>query len=227
MQDGLHPRVICTSLVTLDLGGTELRRLVVANPALRPAIMVLVTSSGGAEIESEALKEGFNAVFHKNDLRRFHGWLHSYLASAREDEAIRGRILHVEDSPTAVTVLKKVLEDKPVEIDHCPNVDEALDRLANAHYDLVVTDYNLEGGKTGLDLIRAVRLDLRQRVPILVLSSIENRERKIEILESGANDFVSKPVVPRELLVGVVLLIENQHLIDRLESPRAAVADPR
>jgi two-component system cell cycle response regulator len=218
MRDGLHPRLICTSLVTKDLSGLDFRRLVAANPSWSDVHMVLVTSSAGAEVEKDALASGFGEVFHKNDLQRFHGFLQCFLGARRDDDPLHGRILHVEDSAMAVEITRRIMEGHPVEIDDCPSVDAALQRIEEASYDLVITDYMLEGGKSGLDLVKALRKGDRRRIPVLVLSSIESAERKVEILESGANDFVSKPVVPGELIARATLLLQNKHLVDELES---------
>jgi two-component system cell cycle response regulator len=53
-----------------------------------------------------------------------------------------------------------------------------------------------------------------------VLSSLQSEEDKLKILESGARDFISKPVIPRELLARVSILLENKQLIDRLEAQK-------
>jgi two-component system cell cycle response regulator len=221
MEGGLLPSILCTSMVTEDLSGLELGRAVAANPLWKGVALVLVSSSLDAGLELAAREAGFREAFRKSDLRRFSDWVRDHAAKARSAPSFRGRILYVEDSPTAVGVLRKVLRGKPVELESRASVDDALEALATGEWDLVVADYTLEGGKTGLDLVRALRRSRKEGPPILVLSAVESQERKLEILESGANDFVAKPVVARELLARMGTLLENKHLIDELRSQKA------
>ncbi|MCX9155257.1 diguanylate cyclase [Niveibacterium sp. 24ML] len=94
-------------------------------------------------------------------------------------------------------------------------------------YSLIVTDFMLEGIKTGLDVIRVVRGNPGRaaQTPILALSASDNASRRIEILRAGANDFVQKPVLPEAFEVRVRKLVTLADLFARLEAQHQMVKD--
>jgi len=218
IRAGIRPRLICTSHVTKDLSGLEFRRLLGEIATCQDVSTLMLTSDQGPDLEEEAKEAGFDAVIHKNHLQQLPDFLDRICASCRDEDPLHGRILYVEDSKTAVGIVRHMLAGHPVEVDDCPSVDQALDQLDREDYDLIITDYTLEGGKSGLDLVRELRRVRNLKVPILVLSGTESSERKVEILRSGANDFVAKPVIPGELIARATTLVENKHLIDELEN---------
>ncbi|MEI6387196.1 MAG: diguanylate cyclase [Spirochaetota bacterium] len=222
---GSRPSLVCTSLVTSDLSGLELRAALSGDARFHAIPMVLVTSSAEEGTATEAIKAGFLAVFHKNDLTRFGSWAAGFLSSSPDIDVIRGRILHIEDSRSAVELVAKLFSKHPVEIDSCPSVESALMKVAQQAYDLILADYSLEGERTGLDFVRILRDELHSRTPVIMLSASNDRDRICSILESGANDFVSKPVIPRELLARAGILLENKYLIDRLEKQKHLLFD--
>lgn len=84
---------------------------------------------------------------------------------------------------------------------------------------MVLVDYVLKGSLSGLSVIRAVRGSPGRIAspPILVLSSFGDTAHKVEILRTGTNDFVSKPIVAEELEARVFNLIRMHQLMHRLD----------
>ncbi|MGH2765763.1 MAG: response regulator transcription factor, partial [Actinomycetota bacterium] len=87
-------------------------------------------------------------------------------------------------------------------------VDLATDAVAgeaalrrNGH-SLVILDVNLPGG-TGLELLRLVRQELGRETPVIMLSGQKQEDNIVRALEWGANDYVTKPFSPRELVARV------------------------
>jgi two-component system phosphate regulon response regulator PhoB len=109
-------------------------------------------------------------------------------------------ILAIEDDWTVRTVLEHTLRSAGYEIDLVPGISDARELLAEGHYDLVLLDLNLPDG-SGLDLLRDIRKDLG--VPVLVLSGLRQEEVVVRGLELGADDYVTKPFSPPELLARV------------------------
>ena len=105
--------------------------------------------------------------------------------------------------------------------------EEALSLIRDKPFDLILVDYMLEGSMTGLGVIRRIRqLDGRSgKLPILAISSFDDVPRRIEMLRSGANDFVLKPVVPEEFQVRVSNLIQLRHALDYLEDQHRILYD--
>jgi two-component system phosphate regulon response regulator PhoB len=111
-------------------------------------------------------------------------------------------ILAIEDDWTVRTVLEHTLKSAGYDIDLVPGISDARQLLAEGHYDLVLLDLNLPDGN-GLDLLRDIRKDLGAGVPVLVLSGLRQEEVVVRGLELGADDFVTKPFSPPELLARV------------------------
>ncbi len=111
-------------------------------------------------------------------------------------------ILAIEDDWTVRTVLEHTLKSAGYDVDLVPGISDARQLLAEGHYDLVLLDLNLPDGN-GLDLLRDIRKDLGTGVPVLVLSGLRQEEIVVRGLELGADDFVTKPFSPPELLARV------------------------
>jgi len=111
-------------------------------------------------------------------------------------------ILAIEDDWTVRTVLEHTLKSAGYDVDLVPGISDARQLLADGHYDLVLLDLNLPDGN-GLDLLRDIRKDLGPGVPVLVLSGLRQEEIVVRGLELGADDYVTKPFSPPEVLARV------------------------
>jgi two-component system, OmpR family, phosphate regulon response regulator PhoB len=111
-------------------------------------------------------------------------------------------ILAIEDDWTVRTVLEHTLKSAGYDIDLVPGISDARQLLAEGHYDLVLLDLNLPDGN-GLDLLRDLRKDPGTGVSVLVLSGLRQEEVVVRGLELGADDYVTKPFSPPELLARV------------------------
>ena len=111
-------------------------------------------------------------------------------------------ILAIEDDWTVRTVLEHTLKSAGYDIDLVSGISDARQLLAEGRYDLVLLDVNLPDGN-GLDLLRDLRKNLGTGVPVLVLSGLRQEEVVVRGLELGADDYVTKPFSPPELLARV------------------------
>ena len=111
-------------------------------------------------------------------------------------------ILAIEDDWTVRTVLEHTLASAGHDVDVAPAISDARKLLADRNYDMVLLDLNLPDGN-GLDLLRDLRKDLGSAVPVLVLTGLRQEEAVIRGLELGADDYVTKPFSPPELLARV------------------------
>jgi DNA-binding response OmpR family regulator len=110
-------------------------------------------------------------------------------------------ILVVDDDPTVAEVVTAYLERAGFLVDRAADGAEAL-RLAAANAPaLVVLDLMLPGGMDGLDVCR--RLRERGPVPVIMLTARGDEDDRILGLEIGADDYVTKPFSPRELVLRV------------------------
>lgn len=112
----------------------------------------------------------------------------------------RSRILVVDDETQITRVLKTTLSSQGYEVKTAADGESGFNLSMDWLPDLIVTDIAMPG-MSGLDLCRAVRE--RSQVPIIVLSVRGEEETKIEALDAGADDYVTKPFSVNELLARV------------------------
>jgi DNA-binding response OmpR family regulator len=111
-----------------------------------------------------------------------------------------GRILVVDDDPTVAEVVARYLMRDGYEVDCVADGYAALRVAAETDPDLVVLDLMLPG-IDGLEVCR--RLRERRPVPIVMLSALGEETDRLVGLETGADDYVTKPFSPRELALRV------------------------
>jgi len=117
------------------------------------------------------------------------------------------RILVVEDEPAAAAVLAKGLREHSYAVDIAADGAAALEQVAGADYDLVILDVLLPR-INGLELCRRLR-DFGSTVPILMLTARGGLEQRVEGLDAGADDYLSKPYHFPELLARVRALLRR------------------
>jgi DNA-binding response OmpR family regulator len=111
-------------------------------------------------------------------------------------------ILAIEDDWTVRTVLEHTLKSAGHDVDVAVGISDGRRLLADGLYDVVLLDLNLADGN-GLDLLRDIRRDLGTSVSVLVLSGLRQEDVVVRGLELGADDYVTKPFSPPELLARV------------------------
>ncbi|MGW2746878.1 response regulator transcription factor [Streptomyces sp. NPDC001450] len=111
-----------------------------------------------------------------------------------------GRILVVDDDPTVAEVVAGYLDRAGYAVDRAADGPDALARAAAHRPDLVVLDLMLPG-MDGLEVCR--RLREHGPVPVVMLTARGDEEDRILGLEVGADDYVTKPFSPRELVLRV------------------------
>src|SRR6476661_2675111 len=114
--------------------------------------------------------------------------------------AERSRILVVDDETQISRVLKTTLNSQGYEVKTASSGEAGFDAISDWLPDLLITDLSMPG-MSGIDLCRAVRE--RSNIPIIVLSVRGEEKTKIEALDAGADDYVTKPFSVNELLARV------------------------
>jgi len=117
------------------------------------------------------------------------------------------KVLIVADEPPIRKLLRMGLGTQGYHIIDAPNAKTALE-LMSAEPDLVILDLGLPAMQ-GLDLLRPLR-QLREDVPIVVLSSRGDEVAKVEALDLGADDYVTKPFGMDELLARIRAALRHQ-----------------
>jgi two-component system, OmpR family, KDP operon response regulator KdpE len=110
------------------------------------------------------------------------------------------RILVCDDDPQIRRALSLILRDAEYEVVMAATAEEALDRAAVAGPHLAIVDLLLPD-RHGIELCRGLRE--WSEMPILVLSAVGDEQTKIDALHGGADDYVTKPFGPGELVARV------------------------
>jgi two-component system KDP operon response regulator KdpE len=107
------------------------------------------------------------------------------------------RVLVCDDENQILRALKVVLRDAGFEVIATATAEQALDAAAVRPPDAAIIDLVLPDG-SGMDVCRELRS--WSEMPLLVLSALGDEEQKVTALEAGADDYITKPFAPRELI---------------------------
>ena len=121
------------------------------------------------------------------------------------------RILIVEDEPLVALGLKQGLVQLGYTVDVATSTEEALQFVRFDNFDIALVDIGLPKAD-GLQFIRQVRAD-GKRLPALVLTARQGMEETIQALDSGADDFMTKPYRLPEVAARIRALIRRSNAI--------------
>ncbi len=116
-------------------------------------------------------------------------------------------ILVVEDDPNIAQLIAVHLQDLPAQITIMDHGWKGLDEALSGKYDFLVLDLMLPG-LSGLEVCRQLRQH-KEFIPILMLTARSEEQDKIAGLELGADDYLTKPFVPGELLARVKTILRR------------------
>src|ERR1700733_15328324 len=119
------------------------------------------------------------------------------------------KILIVEDDSDLSDSLQQWLEQDHHTCDVVGSGTEAIEMLDYTKYDLLILDVQLPG-ISGFDVLRTFRRK-KGVAPVIMLTSRAEIESKLEGLDSGADDYLTKPFLPQELSARVRALLRRQH----------------
>ena len=112
------------------------------------------------------------------------------------------KLLLAEDDELLASLLHFRLEKGGYNVSYSADGKQVKEHLAESMPDIIVSDIMMPYF-SGIELIDYVRNELNSKIPIIIISSADNEENVLSAFELGANDFISKPVSPSELLVRV------------------------
>lgn len=214
-----HFHMICVAMYLPDLTGIEFCQHVRQHNPTVP--LFIVTSETDPELLSSALTAGASDIIRKDDLPRLEESLHALIPLGPFRYNISGKALYLEDSLTIAKATDAKLKRLGLQMDHAFSIPQALQLLDNNKYELIMTDIVLQDNETGIDFIQQLRADPRfKQIPVLAVTSLESVNRRIQALQSGANDYISKPVLDEELFARINNLISSTRLIEQLTRER-------
>ena len=216
--------LITTSLMLPDMDGLDLCTRIRASERHHYTPVIVVSGDADSRLLREGFAAGVTDYFDKSSgYKAFVDFIKSFL---QRNSGLVGKILYVEDSPTAATITRRIMEKHGLKVVHVTHAEQALELLegvANGWgseddgFDIIVTDFFLKGKLTGGDLLHAIRTRFhysQQEMPVLVITVTDNQQKQAEVFHAGANDFVQKPIYEEIFIARIrsLLLIKQQFI---------------
>ncbi len=133
------------------------------------------------------------------------------------EEGNRAKILVVDDDAKNLRLMSAILENDGYDLDTATNGGEALAKTRSFSPDLVFLDIMMPG-MDGYEVCRRLKGDASLRdIPVVMVTALEDRESRIRGLESGAHDFLTKPIDSTELAVRAKNLLRLKEFEDFLK----------
>ena len=124
-------------------------------------------------------------------------------------------LLVVDDDARLRELLRRYLAENGFRVTLAADAAEARENLTNFAFDLIVLDVMMPG-ESGLDLTRSLR---GGGIPVLLLTAMGEPEDRVNGLEHGAEDYVSKPFEPRELVLRIRNILQRRPEADAPPRP--------
>jgi len=113
---------------------------------------------------------------------------------------VRKKVLIVDDEPSMVSILKRYVSNAGYEFDSASNGQEALDKIKENQPDLVLLDLVMPG-LNGFETCRRIReAEKTKKLPVLIVTALRSQSDSAAAAESGANEFIVKPIDSAELV---------------------------
>ncbi len=116
------------------------------------------------------------------------------------------RILVIDDDTRLRNLLGKFLQENDFEVQLAGDTSQARDLLQDQDFDLLIVDVMMRG-ETGFEFTKSFRQ--KNDTPIIILTARGDVDDRIEGLQSGAQDYLSKPFEPKELLLRIQNIVKS------------------
>jgi cyclic di-GMP phosphodiesterase len=136
---------------------------------------------------------------------------------------MKGKILVVEDHPSSRAGLEALLRTQGLEVATAGDAKRAFKELARFRPDLLLLDVMLPD-LTGFEVCRRIKQDAQTRLtPVVLVTGLSATEDRVQGIEAGADDFLTKPIDRSELMARVSSLLSLKAYTDELERAEAVL----
>ena len=135
------------------------------------------------------------------------------------------RVLVVDDEAAIRRALRPPMLELGFQFSEASRGEEALQLLHSGTFDVVLLDINMPG-IGGIETLRRIRA-FAPRLPVLMVTVREGEEEKVEALELGADDYITKPFSTRELIARIRTAVRRVHAPARAEDAPIEIGEIR
>jgi CheY-like chemotaxis protein len=221
--------LVTTALRLPDLDGLELAKFIREHTPQAYIPIIVVSGDVQERLESRSISDDVTDYFDKSlGFGALAAFIKGYVAP--ETEA-GGEVLYVEDSRVVAMATRRMLEKHGLTVIHATGVEDAIAHLETAKAqgkvpgpDVVLTDVYLKGDLTGKDLVKSIRNEFgypKGMLPVLVMTGDANPANQTDLLRTGANDLVEKPIEERLLVTKLLFQLRVGRLLREKNSVRA------
>jgi two-component system cell cycle response regulator len=244
------PDLILLDVLMPEIDGFEVTRTIKRDPRTKDTPIILVTSLDDPENKAKGLEAGAEELLNKPvqsaelharvnsmlrlkqyrdqlSIRTMTGLSYSNIPKLQE-EIYKSKeeiplILLVEDSEIDAELVKNALKEQPFRLKAVRRGQDVFSLVRQENVDLVLLDVILPD-IDGFEVCRRLKKDHKD-VQIVIVTCLDDLESKIKGVELGADDFLVKPIVKRELNARIRVLLEKKGHLDSLRSHYEAALD--
>jgi len=133
------------------------------------------------------------------------------------------RVLAVDDNPDNVELIADIIGALGYDVVRAFDGQQALDSVSQQIPDLVLLDVNMPG-MSGFDVLRELRADeATAQLPVILLTALADIEYRVEGLDLGADDYLTKPYSPRELIARIETRLRTKSHADDLREKQKVI----
>ena len=221
--------LVTTALRLPDIDGLELAKHIREHTPQAYIPIIVVSGDVQERLESRSISDDVTDYFDKSlGFGALAAFIKGYVAPETE---LGGEVLYVEDSRVVAMATRRMLEKHGLAVIHATGVEDALAHLETMKAqgripgpDVVLTDVYLKGDLTGKDLVQTIRTQFnypKGLLPVLVMTGDANPANQTDLLRSGANDLVEKPIEERLLVTKLLFQLRVGRLLREKNAVRA------
>jgi two-component system, cell cycle response regulator len=222
--------LVCIADQLPDGTGAKFCTAVRDAPDTAPMPILVLSPEPEAETVKNLREAGASDIMDRHDVERVRQFLAMVLTPL---PVLNGRVVVVDDDAEEASLVLAALRNLGLEVHHVAEAAQALTRVRDQPVDVLITAPLLHAPVSGAGLIRELRAlpGSEGRTPVLAITSPTDPARRIEVLRSGADDFIPQPIVAEELSVRVERLVRSKRRLEESEAQRAnfealALTDP-
>ncbi len=237
------PDLILLDIMMPGIDGYELARRIKKDPRTKDVPIIIVTALDESQSKVKGLEEGAEELLskpiHATELlarvssmlrlkeyrdqlavRMFSGMNFGVVTKRPEEVQIKEedlpQILLVEDTEVDAKIVKRALEEEPFHLNTVTSGREAFFFINHKKIDLILLDILLPD-LDGFEICRRIKKE-HEDIQVVIVTCLDDLESKIKGVELGADDFLVKPIIGRELKARVKALLEKKVHLDSLRT---------